>query len=535
MAGVPLRRLFRCCLVASVAPFAVACFPPTDGEAARLDALNFPVGVALSKQGDRLYVANSDFDLQYNSGSLLVLDAKRIRAQLPTSCWNDADCEAGTHCDGASGNATYLCVDAEDSPCGNLGLASASQRATAPGRCDALELNQKGLIRGAARIAPFATDLVYTVRTADDGSEHPRLLALVRGDATLHWAEVRDEANGTGPELDCGQENSTNESCDEEHRAGNDPSELTPQGDALPTEPSGLAVSEDGRLVLVGHQTIGKASIFVNGDAGPRLSYVLDKLATNPVGVAAVPPPRLAAVGGLDYAPGFLLTYRQGSRDFPRIDLVRYLEPANADPYLVLAASTTVTTNQTGNDCRGIAVDPAARESCEAACESQGACAPADASCVACLTECARIPLSVYVANRSPATLLVGNTRPSLTPSESDDLPDLSDVEALRGGPSRVYVNDVIGLDGNPERRVFVIAFDSQFLYVYDPVRGVVEMRIQTGRGPQSLAIDAARGLGYLAHLSDSYIGVIDLDRRHATYGQILLNVGRPTPPQSSK
>ena len=58
---------------------------------------------------------------------------------------------------------------------------------------------------------------------------------------------------------------------------------------------------------------------------------------------------------------------------------------------------------------------------------------------------------------------------------------------------------------------------------------GVVEARVLTGRGPTAIAIDTANALAYVAHFTDSYVGIIDLDRRHATYGTIVRALGRPT------
>ena len=113
-------------------------------------------------------------------------------------------------------------------------------------------------------------------------------------------------------------------------------------------------------------------------------------------------------------------------------------------------------------------------------------------------------------------------------------LRDLALVEPLSGGPSRVVAADVIGLDGSRQRRVFVLAFDARWMYIYDPHLQRIEARLGTGRGPQGIAIDSARGLGYIVHFTDSFISVVDLDRRHATYGQVLMNVGTPTLPQAA-
>jgi DNA-binding beta-propeller fold protein YncE len=114
-------------------------------------------------------------------------------------------------------------------------------------------------------------------------------------------------------------------------------------------------------------------------------------------------------------------------------------------------------------------------------------------------------------------------------------VPSFSDVEPLRGGPSRVYVADVIDEHGERSRRVFVVAFDARLLYVFDPAHRRVETRVQTGRGPHAFAVDSATGLGYVAHFTDSYVGVLDLDKRRPTYGQFLANVGHPTPPRTAR
>jgi hypothetical protein len=141
----------------------------------------------------------------------------------------------------------------------------------------------------------------------------------------------------------------------------------------------------------------------------------------------------------------------------------------------------------------------------------------------------------VYLANRTPAGLLIGRTAPSPGDFPRNDLPDLTEVAPLRGSPSRVVVGSVIDEQGQPSVRVFVVTFDTRFIYIYDPAQDQIEARVYTGRGPHGLAIDAVHGLGYVGHFTDSYIGVIDLDRRHRSYGEIVLSLGQPTPPRSSE
>jgi hypothetical protein len=451
---------------------------------------------------------------------------------LPRECRVDSDCsDGGGLCDlGTAGSGR--CIDPSKGACGELGEATLGEQSLAPGLCGPLETSHAGVVVGGARTAPFATDIGYATYQDADGKRYPRVFLSVRGDATLTWADVFENEQGRS-ELDCGQSSHPLLECDARHRQGDSVDEASPQGEQLPTEPTWLAQSHNGELIAMGHRTVGKASIFENGPEGPRLSYVLSGLSTTPQALAAVPPSRYAEALGLDSAPGFLVTYT--TSDAPRVDLLRYVKPAAGLPYLQGVTQSTFRTLQLGTDTRGIAVDSSQRLTCEQQCESAASCESANETCMSCLRDCALVPLDVYAANRTPASLLIGKTRTALTSTGSDDVPDFSQAAPLRGQPARVLASTVLGLDGRPEARVFVLSYDTRFLYIYDPQSGVVETQTSTGSGPQAIAVDARRGLGYIAHQSYSYVGVVDLDRRHATYGQIVLNVGRPTPPHSSK
>jgi hypothetical protein len=50
------------------------------------------------------------------------------------------------------------------------------------------------------------------------------------------------------------------------------------------------------------------------------------------------------------------------------------------------------------------------------------------------------------------------------------------------------------------------------------------------------LVVDEGRGLGYIGHFTDSYIGVVDLNQAHAdTYGKVVLSIGAVVPPRAQK
>jgi hypothetical protein len=543
-----------------------------------LSRLYFPVGLALNRapaldcQGvevkptspaTRVYVANSDFDLQFNAGALQAYDLERVRGLIPRECSGDADCRAGESCDleptAANGNVpSHWCVSQTGAfagaPCAAFGEASSAPRWLQPGRCGFVDpvAPQDGgqpLLVASVGIGAFATDVIYRSRPPDaDCIERAgaRLFVPTRGDATLHFVEADDDTKSvrTGFEFECGQDNNQGD-CDDAHRAGGNADE-SPRALRLPPEPYGLDATLDGRAVTVTHQTQGAVSLFLNDwDAGelrpPVLEFVLGGLPVAAMNVASVPEPALvtesAAQGEpVDYQPGFLVTFA----DAPVIKLLRYFadspptDPANPSrPFLVDSGTVTIGANSGSFDSRGVALDPSERRACEASCPA------AWTERQPCLKECAAVQQGVYVGNRTPNSLLVGTTQPNSSATSSDDLPRFYDSVPMFIGVSRVVVGNIIDLDGLPRPRVFVISFDQRRLVIYDPEARVLEKEVETGRGPQALVIDqdpqGTYSWGYLAHFTDSYIGVVDLDRRHAGYGKIVLTLGVATPPRTSK
>ena len=322
-------------------------------------------------------------------------------------------------------------------------------------------------------------------------------------------------------------------------------------------EPFAIDVSPDGRAIVVTHQTSNNVALFTqdwSNDRGPELDYDLSGLGNRPVGVAALPPPasvteRLALAGGSEQPNyGFLVTFRLASQ----VSLVRYIPESQAAPlrpYLAPAGVAPILASSNGEDSRGIAVDDSARRAAEArcfadfgaGCEGDGADSRAQrASLLECLDEAAAYGLDVYVAGRSPETLLIGRTIPEVNALSSAELPTFYDSVSLPLGVSRVVVGSVIGGEDSSglvrERRVFVVCFDSRRVIVYDPLRRTIDIELVTGRGPHPLAIDEQHGLLFVGHFTDSYVGVMSLDRRFPrTYGTMVGTIGSPTPPRASK
>lgn len=506
------------------------------------ERLYFPVGLAVDEASDWLYVVNSDFDLQFNRGTVQSLRLDRIRELTPRVCGNDAHCDAGELCDVGrdeegptadnGGVASYFCVpDRTAAPCGDLPESTASARALAPGRCAPFPLTDPpdggpSLLADSVAISAFATDAVLRARPSDAPAGAPaRLFIPVRSDRSLHFIDV------DGGTFSCGQTGERGE-CSDAFRVGRNDDVDDPLD--LPTEPFGIAATEDGRVLVMTHQVGGKASAFVNDwDGAPRLEVVRSGLQQRPIGVAALPPRTLpdGPTQNLDYEAGFLVAYRSAAQ----VNLLRFFAEENlAKPDLVNAGQVPITINTLGVDSRGIAVDdprPAARERCAERPEAEQE---------ECLAAADALPLDVYLANRTPPSLLVGRTRPVTSPTGTDELPTFHTNVPLTAGPSRVVVGDVLVDDGTAEgrreRRVFVLCFDSNVIYVYDPARERLETEIFTGRGPHSLAFDGQRPVAYVGHFTDSYIGVISLDQRSPwNYGAIIASIGTPRPPRASK
>jgi DNA-binding beta-propeller fold protein YncE len=539
----PASALLASALLALAAVLSTGCFRPDDGREPPLDRIYFPTGLALSPDGNRLYVANSDWDLQFNAGSVQVYDAAALRARVPQSCETDADCAGpGQRCqsetwvdpDGVASAPTYWCIASNATePCGELGVRPGADRFFEPGLCGPLDNREPGLMLDSVNVGAFATDLIYRSNPAGGG----RVFVPVRSDATLHWIDVRGDAEDDAlPELECGQRRGSE--CDSDHRRGDGRSEAAPSGLGLPIEPFGIAADAQGEVILVTHQTERDVSLFTNDwtqpESGPELTHVIQQLPSRPVQVTAIPVPEVARLDRegrrqLGYQPGFWVTFRGN----PFVQLLRYFDEVDASdgqPYLESAFSDRLDATS-GSDVRSMAVDASRRSTCEAGCAG-------DADC---LGQCASIALDVYLANRSnsltgsPAALLVGTSTSMREGFLSNDRLSVSDVVPLEAGPTRVVVGDIRDELGQPSRRVFVSSFDGRAVTVYDPAARSVDVRILTGRGPTAIALDPHNALAYVAHFTDSYIGVIDLDRRNATYGTMLLTLGLPTAPRGDR
>ncbi len=532
------------------------------------DQIYYPTGLVRSPGGSTLYVANSDFDLQYDGGSVLALDLVTMRARLQ-ALLGKLRMVGSSVPDGNGGTRIFPVEEA----CSTLGINI--NKTLSPGPCLALPLtvarmDEKTLIPSTT-IGAFASGAIFVQRKGS--MPDARLFIPVRGDPSITFFDVSDDDLDANPEtpgafslqLDCTGvlPHVVGERCNNKHRIGVEPFEST-RAIILPTEPVGIAASEDGTAILVAHQTQQSVSLTIDDPAQktpttdgsvtkPTLEFVLGGLPNGPTDVVTVPIPALikakteARPPRIDYQRGFLVTYNAAAV----VDLIRVHkdESGTSRPFLTRSNETSIGVNADGKDSRGIAVDGDARHDCEIA------CATGD---TACLLECVKIPIDVFIANRAPPSLLIGRLETTLIPEDSTtptaafDKVFITDSIPLAFGASKVAVGKVIDPEGKLSRRVFVGAFDSKRVFSYDPQARRIDAILVTGRGPHALTFDrdndaslfdkngkvVENGHAFLivGHFTDSYLGVIDLDMRHPeTFGTMFASVGAPTPPKASK
>ena len=135
----------RASLILSALLFA-GCFPSGEGVDPPAErSVYFPVGLALDPDARHLFIANSDFDLQYNAGTVESWDLEALRNLLPTACATNDDCTADPNlpvCDAVATDghvASHWCVADIKRPCPFSGEQTPANRLLYPGRCNAID------------------------------------------------------------------------------------------------------------------------------------------------------------------------------------------------------------------------------------------------------------------------------------------------------------------------------------------------------------------------------------------------------------
>ena len=571
-------------LTGSVVGTSTACYPAA-GEGVNPPALAFyfPVGFAVSNGGSVLYVANSDFDLQWNGGTIQSLDLHLIRRDA-VACIKDP----------TDPNLPLAQPPDPSTSCPNGPPVSTTRfdGGVVPGWACAPPTNASFYMRDSVAVGAFATDIQLSK------IPHPttglyRLFTPVRGDASVTFVDVVNDDPTTAPlptdtpatyapfALSCNKD--AHDRCSADNRVGNNAGQ---HGDSrfitMPGEPFGMAQSDDGQSIVVTHQNDVESSLFTtftpftpNPAYPPALQFVLSGVPTGGIGIASIPHDYDAYAdcdGGHDTPacqaifprPAFLQT----SRAAAQVALIRYYNDQGDPtvsvfrPFLQNEADYNLVVNAGTTDfARGIAIDPTPSIRCKAIVEAT--VATTDPTYGAQIRACAQKSSRVFVASRGPASLVIGTVGGQFTQGGAydADLAVFTKSIPLPNGPSAVRMAPIIDHEGNYAMRVFIVCFDANAIIDYDPDEDRIEAVIPVGLGPFALAFDpfdytqAALGahvdvdprdgdislkkyrFAYVGSFTQSYLQVIDLDNSTAdksTWAAVAYTVGVPTPPKGT-
>lgn len=131
----------------------------------------------------------------------------------------------------------------------------------------------------------------------------------------------------------------------------------------------------------------------------------------------------------------------------------------------------------------------------------------------------------VYVAHRAPSSVLFIDPAYEIYGRRQDYIYNI--VEVGRG-PSVLRVHSFE--DGT--YLVYVVCFEANQIFVLDPDLETVIDVIQTGKGPHSLVFDPIRKLAYIAHFTESTIGVINMDPKSPSFHRLIFTLGIPKEPK---
>jgi hypothetical protein len=647
------------------------CYSGGQGTDPPQDTFYFPAGLAVSKGGNALYAVNSDFDLQWNGGTLQSYDLFLLRhdvdamvnANLGVSATALPTCTSAPgdpHCIPVL-NSSWNPADCSASSTDTTAILQSNGSRNLLGETCAPPVASPHYERSSSTLGAFGTQLVLSNALTADGA-HRRLFTPVGGNASITWADVPEDtlsmmpledlepgAGGPPPgttgfpssdhaispfAIDCRPDSSGR--CGGSNQAGNTIDQNDTRMVTLPGEPFAIALTLDSSAIAVAHQTSNQASLLLSGlgsDAAqlpappngtptgspqPSMQFVLSGIPSGGDGITAVPhddSPDSPAPGCEFFPnrpppsncvrPSFLATNHSSAE----IDVLRYYDDFGASvsrPFLDREAVYPLTPLQGGTDSRGIVVDPTPRMQCRSAVSSafmaataartgmspalggslspgQAAAAeapvdpcPSDPTSDACKQwiACGTVPSRVFFATRTPPALVVGTIGgPSASGNGTFD-PDrltIGKPVPLGPGPSTVYLAPIVNRLGQYELRVFVVCFDANQIFVYNPAfagsanpEQGVENVIDVGAGPFAMAfdpfdmqavaqnapvlpdqrqVDSAHlkvyRFGYVALFTNSYLQVIDLDGSlpdvsPRTFENVVFSLGQPTTPKGT-
>ena len=437
------------------------------GEDPPVGRLVFPLPLEISPDGEVLVVANSNFDLRYNSGSLQSYDLQILNGSLDNACGN------------LDPNQRDACgiVPEED------------QRTDLTENISAVA----DLLIDQVQIGSYANGI--SLVSFQEGRW--RAYLPVRSDANLTFVDIVADGEQRG-HFDCQQGSITAEpelgrQCESIFRHGDD-EDAALRGLELPRDPVGVAVGPladiyvgsgnppmQGNYVLFAHRD-GRASLFFDDaeveESTPKLIHTLSGFPQELSGIAFDPFSKVAWVSSANTRfIGRVGVAFGGAVDKPEQS---YLFNSGL---LRLEGIDAGSSDQ--GDVRVIRFDPR--------------------------PEIRR----VYMLSRRPRALLIAQLDDRIATLEVEDLVEVG------FGPSRLEVAtfDIRApedTEPNPRVFAFISCFESHDLYVVDVDQAELVGVVRGLSGPFEMALDVRRNRLYVVDFRSSVLRVIGLERMFA-------------------
>jgi hypothetical protein len=532
-----LRRL-ALTLVAALGP--AACGLNQEGVAPPNNTFFYPSAATLDRSAGWLYVANSNADLRYNDGTLVMVNVGDTQADgvippdpvldpsgQPLPIFSAAadrtvraaqwgPCPAGDYVNTPRtlsknlSDVHFCCWDNID-----VNILNCDERAYIPAN-------------SSVRIGSFTANIVRQERkcavddqgnpcdctdlSANDPPPDDRLYLAVRGDTSLTYIDASrvdtHDTMGDLPTLNCSSPTGSFAVCDDDHRfTGATPGLATitpsdnPPSIPFPNEPYALAVDDTQGLLFVGHLTGDTSHSYTGG-------YSLFDIA--PQGdIPAIPPPV--------FISPFPSPFPANASGLVGITTLKQANPTSSVVYATSRYLSQVEGLSTLGACpipglrkRDVVGAPNGElyDTRLIGAETRGI------EFVSPDPSNSNAPLRPFVLQRTPPALVM-----------FDGTLAVSALETCQG-PTFLYKSDA-GIGD----RLFVNCFDTGEVYVFDPTVPRLEATFTVGRGPAGMIFPkvAYPQVAYVIDFGDNDISVVDLQPGSPTEYHVIQRIGFPS------
>jgi hypothetical protein len=512
---------------------ASACALNQQGVDPPADTFFYPASAVVDPSESWLFVTNSNADLRYNDGTLVMLNVGPDQGGLTGALTDRTDRAGG-----------WL-------PCPQEDYVNPLSRSDPQICCwdlldpNILNCDERRYVQPDAtvRIGSFAAGMVWqdycsgpcdanVLECPAPVANQGRLMIGVRGDTSLTWVDVSNSGD-LHPTFTCSSTSGGSLSeCDDAHRIIETTSALVTESMdtsapvvPLPDEPYALALDSTLGLLYVGHLVGSTAAADSGGvslfDVSSTTQHLTKKdfLAPFP---SPFPPNSAGATGitslqlhvPLGQPPGVGHEIFASSRYVPSIASMGPFGtlsqcPLSASDIVVEPAGETFSSGLLGSEMRGIAfIEPPATDPA----------APPDPTAPPAYANRA------YALQRVPPDLIGFDIARN---NSGGMVTTPTDVRETCSSPTFLYQHKVTDAEGT---RLYVNCFDTGEIYVFDPAIPTLLTTFQVGRGPAGLVFpDDSSPIAYLLGFRDNNVSVLDLAPGSQTQYHVIQRLGFPS------